>query len=119
MPWPSWLSCVIYGFWPGGGRGPLAVSDLNSYTYRKLEPSEAGALVAKGGMAEVRGRKWGLTQLRAGGRAWAGASFPRNKDYTQKPCFALVTLAAGLCGKIVFSILQMGRQRPKDAFTGL
>lgn len=64
------------------------MSDLNSYTYRKLEPSEAGALVAKGGMAEVRGRKWGLTQLRAGGRAQAGASFPRNKDYTQKLGFA-------------------------------
>lgn len=84
MPWPSWLSCVIYGFWPGGGRGPLAVSDLNSYTYRKLEPSEAGALVDRGGMAEVKGRKWGLAQLRAGGRAGADASFPRNKNYTHK-----------------------------------
>lgn len=90
MSWPSWLSCccVIYGFWPGGGHGPLAVSDLNSHTYRKLEPSEAGALVAKGGMAEVRGRKWGLAQLRAGGRAGASVSFPRKKHYTCKPGFA-------------------------------
>lgn len=52
MPRPSWLSCIIYGFWPGGGCGPLAVSDLNSYTYRKLKPWEAGALVAEGGVAE-------------------------------------------------------------------
>lgn len=33
--------------WVSVGRGlwPRAVSDLNSYTYRKLEPLEAGALV--------------------------------------------------------------------------
>lgn len=64
------------------------MSDLNSYTYRKLEPLEAGALVAKGGMAEVRGRKWGLARLRAGGRTGAGAFFLRNKHYTHKWGFA-------------------------------
>lgn len=33
------------GFRREGGCRPRAVSDLNSYTYRKLEPLEAGALV--------------------------------------------------------------------------
>ncbi|CAI9165557.1 unnamed protein product [Rangifer tarandus platyrhynchus] len=32
------------GFRREGGRGPRAVSDLNSYTYRKLEPLEAAGL---------------------------------------------------------------------------
>lgn len=86
MARPSWLSCIIYGFWPGGGCGPLAVSDLNSYTYRKLKPWEAGALVAEGGVAEVRGREVELAQLRAGGRS--GAHSSRNKDCTHKLGFA-------------------------------
>lgn len=45
MPGPGSPRQVIYGFPSGGGLRPRAVSDLNSYTYRKLEPLEAGALV--------------------------------------------------------------------------
>lgn len=80
MPQPSWLSCVIYGFWPGGGCGPLAVSDLNSYTYRKLEPSEAGALVAKGGMADRgKGKEVGAGPAQSWRQGWGWCLLPQEQ----------------------------------------
>lgn len=74
MPGPGWRSWVIYGFRREGGCRPRAVSDLNSYTYRKLEPLEAGALGSQhsggreGDVAEATG-KGDWTGLRAGGGA--------------------------------------------------
>lgn len=81
---PGSLSWVIYGFPPGGGRGPRAVSDLNSYTYRKLEPLEAGALVIpapgwpRGDVAQAAGVGRGLD--RAEGRRRGQGSHPARRQ---------------------------------------
>lgn len=55
----------------GRGRGPLAGPDLRPHACRKPEPSEAGALVAEGGVAEVRGREAGHRQ------AWLARPSPQ------------------------------------------
>lgn len=65
--------------WVSAGRGarPRAVSDLNSYTYRKLEPLEAGALVIPA--LGWPGRVMWLRQRGGAGPARAGGGARREE----------------------------------------
>lgn len=64
-----------------GGCGPQAVSDLNCHTYRKLEPLEAGVLVANGVM-------W--LRQQGGGAGWS-EGWRRGRAHRAPTCLPAVT----------------------------
>lgn len=88
------------------------MSDLNSYTCRKLKPLEAGALVAEGSVTEVRGREVGADPTQSWRQAWGWCLLPQGQGLYASWALPMATLITGLHDKIVLSyILQMGKLR--------